>query len=72
VAKLTVITDSSGEIIGTADYTGAGGAPTLARVSAGPNTTAHEIDVPDDVLRLPPPERHLRIRQSGLLPVKVT
>jgi hypothetical protein len=71
MAKLTVIIDSAGEIIGTANFTGARGAPTLATVSGGPNTIVREIDVPDDVLRLPPSELHLRLKQIVLSHVRV-
>jgi hypothetical protein len=64
MAKLTVITDSAGEIVGTANYTGEKGAPTLARVSGDVNTTVQVIDVPDDVLRLSASELHVKLKET--------
>jgi|tagenome__1003787_1003787.scaffolds.fasta_scaffold20058148_1 hypothetical protein len=71
MAKVTVITDSAGEIVGTVNYTGEKGSPTLATVSAGPNTTMHEIDVADDVLHLSASELHLKLKGTVLSPVQV-
>jgi hypothetical protein len=71
--KLTVITNSAGEIVGTADYTREQGAPTMARLIGGPDTTVQEIDVADDVLRLSPSERHLKLQEilsSTMQPMK--
>ena len=68
--KLTVITNSAGEIVGTANFTGDKGAPTSARVMGGPNTTVHEIEVDDEVLRLSASELHLKLQKTHFSTVR--
>ena len=68
--KLTVITNSAGEVVGTANLTGDKGAPTHARVLGGPGTTIHEIDVDDDLLRASATELHLKLAKTQLSTVR--
>jgi hypothetical protein len=70
MAKITVITNSAGEVVGTANFTGDKGAPTSVRVLGGPGTTAHEVDVADDIERLSPSELHLKLQKSHFSAVK--
>jgi hypothetical protein len=70
MAKLTVVTNAAGEIIGTAAYTGEPGAPTMARLVGGPGQTVHEVDVADELLKLPPAELHLRLQHNLLSTVR--
>jgi hypothetical protein len=72
MAKLTVITNSAGQIVGTANFTGDRGAPILARVTGGANTTVREIDVPDDVLRLSASELHVKLQEISFSAVSIT
>jgi hypothetical protein len=68
--KLTVITNSVGEIVGTANFSGDKGTPTSARLLGAPNTTVHEIEVADDVLHLSASELHLKLQQTYMSAVR--
>jgi hypothetical protein len=50
--KMTVITDSGGNIVGTAHFVGDKGAPNHARLHASPGYTLHELEVPEDLTRM--------------------
>lgn len=51
--KMTVITDSGGNVVASTPHpkTGPAGGPVL-RLRAGPGQTAHEIDLPADLEKL--------------------
>jgi hypothetical protein len=70
MAKITVIRDSDGNIIGTANLTGDKGTPTMARMSAGTGTTVQEVDVDDSFMNLSPGELHLKLQDTRMSPVK--
>jgi hypothetical protein len=62
--KITVITNAAGDIIGTASLTGDKGAPTVASVHGGPQTRVLELDITEDVLRLPASDRHVALKTT--------
>jgi hypothetical protein len=70
MAKLTVITNSAGEVVGTANFAGDKGSPTHAKVLGGPGSTVHEIEVDDDLLRLSATELHLKLQKTQLSTVR--
>lgn len=70
MAKITVITNSAGEVVGTGNFTGDKGAPTLARVLGGADTTTHEIDVADDLANLSASDLHLKLQKNYFSAVK--
>ena len=69
--KLTVLTNSVGDIVGTANFSGDKGTPTSARLLGGPGTTVHEIEVGDDVLHLPASELHLKLQKTYMSVVRI-
>jgi hypothetical protein len=67
--KVTVITDSGGNIVGTAHFVGDKGAPNHARLHAGPGYTLHELEVPEDLTRMKSAaELHAKLQEHLKLP----
>ena len=67
--KMTVITDSGGNIVGTAHFAGDKGAPSFARLNAGPGYAMHEVDVPEELTRLKSAaELHEKLEEHLKLP----
>jgi hypothetical protein len=67
--KMTVITDSGGNIVGTAHFVGHKGAPNHARLHAGPGYTLHELEVPEDLTRMKSAaELHAKLQEHLKLP----
>jgi hypothetical protein len=70
MAKITVITNSAGEVVGTANFTGGKGAPTFARVMGEAGATTHEIDMADDLAKLSASDLHLKLQKNYFSAVK--
>ena len=66
--RMHVILDADGRIAGTAFLAAGEGAPSHARLVAGPGQTVHEIEVEETLARLGPAELHERLLASEKLP----
>lgn len=64
--KLQVIVNKAGDVLGTARFVAVEGGPTRGGVVADAGQVVHEIDVPEELTKLPADELHSKVK--ALLP----